>query len=124
MLIFKIHFLLILYYDYDVGKDCQFNSDTEIKQLFRTGDLETYLILDRGIRFENEDGFRRINMKIVNKKIGLLYNIENFNKEMYWKRTTEESEKKKKQLEQMVIIKKLLELKKREEKEKKKILQK
>ena len=112
MLIFKIDFLLILFYDYNADKDEQYNSNTEIKELFRTGDLETYLVLKRFIRFENENLFRQIDMKIVDKKIGLLYNIGNFQKEMYWKRTKEEFAKKQKQLEEMKIV----EIKKKEEK--------
>ena len=119
MLIFKINFLLILFYDYKRDKDEQFNSNTEIKEIFRSGDLETYLVLKRFIRFENENLFRQIDMKIVNRKIGLLYNIGNFSKEIYWKRTKEEYDKKQELLEQMKKDRISSEIKKREEKEKK-----
>ena len=40
MIIFNIHFLLILFYDYNVDKDEQYNSNTEIKELFSAGDLK------------------------------------------------------------------------------------
>ena len=124
MLVFKIHFLLILFYDYKAEKDYQYNSDTEIRQLFKSGDLETYLVIDRGIRFENEDQFRKIGMKIAKKEIGLLYNSGNFKKEIYWERTKEEFQKKNKEREQMKIIKGLLEIETSKEKQENMRLQK
>lgn len=58
---------------------CQFNVNTEMKELFSSRDLEKYLILNRGAIFENQND-RQIDLKIVNKKIGCIYNIDNFNK--------------------------------------------
>ena len=58
---------------------CQFNVTKEMKELFSSGDLEKYLILNRGAIFENQND-RQIDLKIVNKKIGCIYNIDNFNK--------------------------------------------
>lgn len=121
--VFKIHFLIIIYNNDNVEEDEKYNSNREITQLFATGDLEKYLILDRGVRFENQNGFKQIEMKISKKKIGFLYNIENFNIEMYWKRTKEEFIKKQNELEEMKEIKKLKELEIKEKKKQKLILQ-
>ena len=64
-----------------------------MEQLFSSGDLEKYLISNRGAIFENQND-RQIDLKIVNKKIGFIYNIYNFNIEIYWKRTKEDYKKK------------------------------
>ena len=67
--IFKIKFLIIM--NDDLYGDENFNTKTEIERLFYTKDLEKYLMLDRGVRFENQNPFKVIEMKIVNNKIGI-----------------------------------------------------
>ena len=103
----------------DLYGDENFNTKTEIERLFYTKDLEKYLMLDRGVRFENQNPFKVIEMKIVNNKIGILYNLEDFNIELYWKRTKEEYEKKIKELEENKLQKRLEETKKKEQLKKK-----
>ena len=99
----------------DLYGDQNFNTKTEIERLFYTKDLEKYLMLDRGVRFENQNPFKVIEMKIVNNKIGILYNLEDFNIELYWKRTKKEYEKKIKELEDNKLQKRLEETKKKEQ---------
>ena len=118
--IFKIKFLIIM--NDDLYGDENFNTKTEIERLFYTKDLEKYLMLDRGVRFENQNPFKVIEMKIVNNKIGILYNLEDFNIELYWKRTKEEYEKKIKELEDNKLQKRLEETKKKEQLKKKREL--
>ena len=81
--IFKIQFFVIM----EKEKDINYNSETEIKQLFSSKSLEKYLIIDRNVKFEEIDKFKIINMMNKDKKIGILYNIKDFKIENYKERS-------------------------------------
>ena len=109
--IFKIQFFVIMEKD----KDINYNSDTEIKQLFSSKSLEKYLINDRNVKFEEIDQFKKINMMSNNKEIGIIYNIEGFSIEKYKERSERKImddlknsifEKNKRQMIEEIIIKK------------------
>jgi hypothetical protein len=81
--IFQIQFFVIM----EKEKDINYNSETEIKQLFSSKSLEKYLIIDRNVKFEEIDKFKIINMMNKDKKIGILYNIKDFKIENYKERS-------------------------------------
>jgi len=92
--IFKIQFFIIINQKYDyINEENKFDSDSEINEILRAKDLEKYLILDRKVRFEEEDKLKRIDMKFNNQKIGFLYNINDFNIENYYRRNDEIDDK-------------------------------
>ena len=92
--IFKIQFFIIINQKYDyINEENKFDSDSEINKILRAKDLEKYLILDRKVRFEEEDKLKRIDMKFNNQKIGFLYNINDFNIENYYRRNDEIDDK-------------------------------
>ena len=77
--LFKIQFFVIMEKD----KDTNYNSETEIKQLFSSKSLEKYLINDRNVKFEDIDKFKKISMMDKTKTIGIIYNINDFSIENY-----------------------------------------
>ena len=66
-----------------------FNSDSEINEIFKSKDLEQYLILKKNVKFDKQDELKRIDMKFNENKIGFIYNINDFEIENYWKRSEE-----------------------------------
>ena len=87
--IFKIEFLIIINKNY-INEEKILNSDSEINEIFKSKDLETYLIINRKVRFEKQDNLKKIDMKFFNDdKIGIIYNINDFKIENYWRRTKE-----------------------------------
>ena len=91
--IFKIEFLIIINKKY-INEEIIFNSDSEINEIFKSKDLETYLMINRGIRFYEKFNFNIIDIKFNDHNIGFLYNINGFQIEKYWKRNKEKYNKK------------------------------
>jgi len=96
--IFKIEFLIIINKKY-INEEIIFNSDSEINEIFKSKDLETYLLIEREIKSNEYLNLNIIDMKFNNHTIGYIYNINDFNIEKYWKRTEEKYNKKMKSLE-------------------------
>ena len=95
--IFKIQFFIIITEKYiyiDNDEKIIFNFDSEINEIFKCEDLETYLILKREVNFKEQDELKKIDMKFNKNKIGFIYNITDFNIEKYWRRTEEKYNKK------------------------------
>ena len=80
---------------FNKNEEIIFNSDSEVNEIFKSNDLETYLILKRKVKFDDQDNTKKIDMKFdKNKIIGFIYNIKDFNIEKYWRRTEEKYNKK------------------------------
>ena len=95
--IFKIQFFIVINEKYSnsyINEEKKFNSDSEINEILNSKDLETYLITKRNVRFNEQDNFKKINMKFNNSIIGFIYNLNDFNIEKYWRRTKEKYLKK------------------------------
>mgnify|MGYP006873059139 CR=1 FL=1 len=112
--VFKIQFFIIIDGNYCYFDEEKINSDSEINEiLLKSKDLEKYLILDRNVKFEEQDYLKKIDMKFNQHKIGFIYNIDYFSIEKYWDRT---EEKKIKRMQLKESFKKLeREKRKREE---------
>ena len=92
---FKIEFLIIM------EEFFHYNSDSEIQQLFQAGDLEKYLSINRSIRLSNQNiNNKKLEMYQENKKIGFIYLLNDFQYDIYWKRSKQKYERKKKQKEE------------------------
>ena len=90
--IFKIQFLIIINEKYSlryINEEDKINSDSEINEILKSKDLETYLITNRKVRFDEPDNSKKINMKFNGNIIGFIYNINDFKIEKYWGRTKE-----------------------------------
>ena len=90
--IFKIQFFIIINEKYSlryINEEDKINSDSEINEILKSKDLETYLITNRKVRFDEPDNSKKINMKFNGNIIGFIYNINDFKIEKYWGRTKE-----------------------------------
>ena len=116
--IFKIQFFIIINEKYSlryINEEDKINSDSEISEILKSKDLETYLITNRKVRFDEQDKLKKLNMKFNNNIIGFIYNINNFSLEKYWRRT---KEKYLKRMELKKIFKELEREKRKKEEEK------
>ena len=84
---FEIEFFIIMeeYFHY--------NSKSEIEKIFQNKDLEKYLNISRKINFSNKQN-NKLEMKQENKQIGFLYILNDFQLELYWKRSREKYKEK------------------------------
>ena len=90
--IFKIQFFIIINEKYSlryINEEDKINSDSEINEILKSKDLETYLITNRKVRFDEPDNSKKINMKLNGNIIGFIFNINDFKIEKYWGRTKE-----------------------------------
>ena len=93
--IFKIQFFIIINEKYDyTNEEKTFASDSEINNILAKG-LRKYLVIERNVRFEEEDNLKRIDMKFNNNKIGFIYNINDIKIENHLGRIDENELKKK-----------------------------
>ena len=117
--IFKIQFFIIINEKYSlryINEEDKINSDSEISEILKSKDLETYLITKRKVRFDEQDNLKKLNMKFNDNIIGFIYNINDFNLEKYWRRTKE------KYLKRMELKKVFKELEREKRKKEEKIL--
>ena len=78
--IFNLLFLII------ITEESEYNSDTELEEIFKIKDLKKYLINVRRVKLDEDNDSDILDIYSRNKKIGFFYNIGNFNIEMYLNR--------------------------------------